>query len=256
MKLRAKIFSGFFILASMLFLAGVWSIDELTSVGTSVQKLIKDNYESINAARVMTEALEREDSAVLLLLSGNWDEGRAIVQSADLAFLEALQVARDNLTEPGEKEYVENIEETYGVYKQLWIRPIVGTKRERSLDWYFNEVHESFLAAKLSVQKLMSLNENAMYQTAIGLKQRAHRAVMPGIVAIIASLVFTLLFIYFVNRYLVSPIIAITKAIQHFLQTGEVFQVDIETDDELQDLASAIRNVLARSTDLAAGGEK
>jgi cytochrome c peroxidase len=63
-------------------LAGAWSIYELKTVGTSVQRLLDDNYKSINAARLMTEALERKDSAILLLLSGNWTEGREIIESA------------------------------------------------------------------------------------------------------------------------------------------------------------------------------
>ena len=66
MGLRAKILSGFLILTTMLFMARIWSIYELTRVGTSVQRLLVENYKSINAAKMMIEALEREDSAVLL----------------------------------------------------------------------------------------------------------------------------------------------------------------------------------------------
>ncbi len=57
--LRAKILSGFLILAMMLFVAGIWSIDELTRVGTSVQKLLVENCKSINAGNMIIEALER-----------------------------------------------------------------------------------------------------------------------------------------------------------------------------------------------------
>ena len=66
MGLREKILSGFLLLTMMLVVAGVWSIHELTAVGTSVQSILNDNYKSINAGKMMIEALEREDSAVLL----------------------------------------------------------------------------------------------------------------------------------------------------------------------------------------------
>ena len=79
------------------------------------------------------------------------------------------------------------------------------------------------------------------------LKNRAHRAVMPGVVAIVAALVFTLVFNYFVNYYLVGPIIRITRGVQAFLDTGETFQAKIETRDELFLLASSLQQLVSRS---------
>ena len=247
MGIRIKILFGFLILASMLFLAGGWSIYELTTIGTSVQRLLDDNYKSINAGRFMTEALEREDSATLLLQSGNRMKGREIIESADLSFQQGFQIAQKNVTISGEKAYVDEVEKTYRVYKDLWIKPIVGTNRERNLDWYFQEMHPAFLDVKLAVERLMALNDQVMYQTASSLKGKAHRAVMPGVVAILTALVFTLVFNYLVNYYLVGPIIRITSGIQQFLKTGEPFQVKIETKDELQHLVTAIHALAARS---------
>ena len=94
MGLRLKILSGFLILTMMLAVAGVWSIYELTTVGTSVQRLLDDNYKSINAGKMMIEALEREDSAVLLLLSGKWNQGRSIIESADEVFQRGFTVSQ------------------------------------------------------------------------------------------------------------------------------------------------------------------
>jgi len=247
MGIRAKILLGFLILATMLFLAGAWSIYELRTVGISVQRLLDDNYKSIQAARLMTEALEREDSATLLLLSGNWEEGRKIIEPADVSFQQAFEIAQKNVTIPGENGYVEEIEKAYGKYKALWIRPIVGTKREKNLSWYFQEVHRSFLEVKMAVERLMALNDRVMYQTATELKNRAHKAVMPGVVAILSALVFAIIFNYFVNYYLVSPILKITGAIQKFLETGIPFEVKIETKDEMQRLATSLQQVMTQS---------
>jgi hypothetical protein len=246
MGIRAKVLSGFLMLACMLFLAGGWSIYELTKIGTSVQRLLDDNYRSINAARIMIEALEREDSAVLLLQSGNWKEGRDIITSADLSFQEGFRIANMNITIPGEKGYLDNIEAAYKDYKNLWIKPIVGTSGEKNLDWYFKEAHPKFLQVKSDVEELMTLNDGVMYQMGSGLKNRANRAVMPGVVAILSALVFSFVFSYFVNYYLVGPIIRITTNIQKFLDHGESFNVEIETGDEMKSLADAIQKLMTR----------
>ena len=246
MGLRMKILSGFLILTMMLVIAGVWSIYELRTVGKSAQALLDDNYKSINAGMMMMEALEREDSAVLLLLSGKWEQGRSIIQSADTSFQKGLQIARNNVTIPAEQDYIHTLDRQYETYKKLWLKPIVGTRYEGNLTWYFEEIHKAFLDLKDTLEKLSMLNHQTMYRTASELKNRAHRSTMPGIVAILSALIFTLIFNYFINFYMVSPIIRITKGIQRVMETGEAFDIDIQTRDELFNLADSIRQLVAR----------
>lgn len=243
MKIRTKILLGFLSLAVMLAVAGAYSIYELTSLSTSVQKLLDDNYKSINAAKHMIEALEREDSGILLLLSGKWKEGRATIVDADKNFEKALGVASGNLTVPGEKGFTDTIRNVYKAYRANWDGPIVGTAYEGNLNWYFEKVHRDFIRVKAAVEDLMTLNDTTMYETASALKGRAHRTVMPGIVAISTAVVFAVIFNFFVNLYVVNPIISMIKSIQSFLQTGEPIKVSIDTKDELHELAMSIANL-------------
>jgi methyl-accepting chemotaxis protein len=237
---------GFLILAIMLLVAGVWSIYELTTAGSSVQKLLNDNYRSINAGKMMIEALEREDSGILLLLSGKWKQGRSIIETGDELFQKGFAIAQSNVTIPGEKASVDEIEAKYKAYKDLWIKPIVDTSKEGNLGWYFQEVHLAFQNVKLSVENLITLNDQIMYRTATDLKNRAHRAIMPGIVAILAALIFTVLFTFLIHYYVVSPIIRMTKGIQRFMETGDLPDIQVETHDELFDLVSSIQRLVGQ----------
>lgn len=246
MGLRMKILSGFLILTTMLAVAGAWSIYELTTVGTSVYRLLDDNYKSINAAKRMIEALEREDSGLLLLLSGNRERGRSILETADKLFEQEFRIVQSNVTIPGEQAHVVSIEATYKSYKDIWTKPIVGTPFEGSLTWYFKTVHGAFLAAKMSVEKLMALNDQTMYQAASNLKNRAHRATMPGIVAILAAIIFTLIFNYFLNYYMVSPIVKITESVEKVIEGRGPLDIRIETKDELSRLVSSIQQLVSR----------
>ncbi len=246
MSLRFKILSGFLILALMLAIAGVWSIYELNSIGTSVQELLDDNYRSIKAAEMMTEALERQDSGILLLLSGKWEEGRNIINSADDLFEKGYQIAENNLTIRGERDFVERIRQQYIIYRNMWKKPIVGTDKEGNLDWYFRNLHAEFLNVKSAVNELKELNEETLYRTASGLKNRANRAVMPGIVAVISALVFSLIFSYFVNQYMVNPINKMAHGIEDFLERDKTFDVTVETKDEISHLSSAIRSLCSK----------
>jgi HAMP domain-containing protein len=246
MGLRWKFLSGFFILSAMLLLAGVWSIHQMRSIGASVQRILDENYRSIEAAKTMMESLEREDSAVLLLLLGKWDEGRALLDSADASFTGSLNFAEANTTIPGEEHHLARIDSSYAAYKDAWIRPIVGTKKEGDLDWYYGEVHPAFLAVKEAVNALLALNDDEMYETASALKDNANRAAMPGIVAVLSGFIFSLIFTYFVQLYVIGPLIRITDGVQNFADRQKPFDVKVETKDELGRLASALQTLCSK----------
>jgi methyl-accepting chemotaxis protein len=243
MKLRMKILSGFLILVVMLAVAGIFSIYELMSIRSSVQSLLDDNYESIVAARKMIEALERQDSGLLLWISGKRPEGRLMIENADKAFLSALDTAKNNCTIPDEQNVVEDIDRKYTDFKALWTLSLEDAAGRYGMDWYFEYSHSSFQDAITTADKLMALNDATMYRTASDLENRMYRIIMPGMVAILAALVFAFVFNYFINHYFVNPIISITKEVQRVLKTRNPSNIEIETDDELKDLASAIHDL-------------
>ncbi len=191
----------------MLLVAVSISIYQFTTLSKSVEALIENNYKTIQACQEMLGALEREDSGILLLLLGKWTEGREMVQSADITFNRSLELARNNVTEEGEDVLIQDLENQYANFKSHWERPIVGTDKEGDLKWYFNTIYESFINTTSAIEKLLILNQESMYASALDLKERAKRALMPGIVAIIAALFFVLMFNVFINAYFIRPIV-------------------------------------------------
>jgi methyl-accepting chemotaxis protein len=244
MKLRVKIFSGFLILTTMLFLAGVISILEFTSISSTVEDLLEDNYKSVNASKEMIEALEREDSGILTLLLGNWSEGKNIIMTADSNFVLAFKNAKNNITIENEDQYIAEIEAKYMIFKNKWEMPIVGTKREGNINWYTTEVLPAFLEVKTAVKALMTLNDRTMFETSTMLRTRAKKSIMPGIVAIVAAIIFSLMFIFFINLYVVTPILKMTRGIRDFLDYNKPFRLEVDTRDEIMELANSINNLI------------
>jgi len=244
MNLRVKILSGFLILAIMLGTAGGISIIEFNKIGRSVEALLDDNYKSITAAKDMIEALEREDSGILLLMSGDWESGRSTLKKADQDFNNALAIAKSNITITGEKECTVAIEQAYDLYQVLWERPIVDTQRQGNLDWYFSRVHPAFLKVKTAANELMTLNDKTMYLTATELKNRAGRAIMPGIVAIVSALIFTIIFNFFINLYVIRPIKQLTGVIRGYMKNGDAIKFHVDGRDEIYKLTETIQELI------------
>jgi lipopolysaccharide export LptBFGC system permease protein LptF len=197
----------------MLAVAGAISIIEFRWLTNYVESLIQDNYKSIEASKSMLEALEREDSGILLLMLGEWQEGSKIIQAADSSFMEALKIAENNLTEENEDKYINKIKENYTQFKENWQRPIAETDKQGNLLWYKNESHKLFANTKNAVTEIMNLNQKSMYKEASELKEKSKRAIMHGIVSILAALIFSLLLNFFITRYFVRPISQLNNAI-------------------------------------------
>lgn len=230
-------------MALMLSVAGVWSIFEFSSIGSRVTSLLDENYQSISYSNAMVEALEREDSGTLLLLMGHWEDGRKTLADADSIFRANLNLAYSNVTILGEEEILDTIKNQYFTYKKIWERPIVGTDKQGQLAWYYQNIHPEFLTVKSTIQKLAEINVQTMYETSSDLKDKANRAVMPGIIAIISALIFTLIFNFLVDRFMVSPIIKMTDRVKLFKQKRVPFDVSIDTKDEIRDLQESIRDL-------------
>lgn len=246
MKIKIKILSGFLLVIAMLFIAGYMSIFEFIRLGRSVSSLIEDNYKTIEAAKTMLEALEREDSGVLLLLSGQWKEGRTILKSADSLYYSSFNIAKSNITEKDEDEYVERINLSYLKFKEKWEPPIVGTRKESNIDWYFTELHPIFLTVKSDIKALMTLNQDSMHNEASELSEKAHRAIMPGIVAIVASLIFLVIFNFFISKFYIKPIGNLILSLKNYSSQTQKFTAGITTNDEFNELENEIQNLINR----------
>lgn len=245
-KFNLKILAGFGLLILILSVAGIISYRELYRLETSVNTLLNNNYKSIEAAKSMVEALEREDSGILMILLGQLERGSGIVYSADSTFLTALATASGNITEPGEEEIIDKITDDYLQLKIKWESLLENEIREAGIDWYNNFLHQDFLTIKQSANTLMDKNQERMYDGAKLLKDKARRAIMPGIMAIIASVIFSLLFNFFITVYFTSPLNKIIHAVSQIQPKDRKIGTTVKTNDELKTLEKELNNMIER----------
>lgn len=246
MGIRSKIMYGFLTLAAMLFLAGIISIIEFRNMGQSVEKLLDENYTSIASSQQMTGSIEKCNSGALLMLMGKEDEARYAIYQADSVFESNLKLAKSHINLPGEDSLLNSIDSLYISYrKQLFLSNVSNDKDK--LEWFVTNINKSFNTLAQEIETLREMNSESIYKTTSLLKNKAKRAVMPGIVAIIAALVFSLVFNYFINFYFISPIMKISKGVNDYSAYGIPFKINIETNDELLDLKNSVENMVNKS---------
>jgi methyl-accepting chemotaxis protein len=244
--LKYKILTGFLLILMLLVLVGAYSIYEFKQLSNNVNSILEDNYKSIKAAKTLSEALEREDSGILLILLGKTKEGWEIIESADSAFQTALIIVKMNLTEPNENDYVENIKKAYVIYKESWYPNFSDTAFKSEPNYYMDSIQNHFLILKNNINALTELNQNSLYNEASLLKEKSKRAIMPGIVAIISAIIFLILLNFFINQYFIKPIKQITIAIQNHYPSSVTFNSNVKSKDEIKEIEKAVQSLIER----------
>jgi len=240
-KIRYKIITGFVILGIMLVISGLISIYELTKLGNQVNRLLMDNYRSIDFSKQMNYSLSLQEKAMLLSIQGERDKADSLFSNAVSTFNDYLLKASNNLTIPGEAGTVDSIAIAYSRFKSTAGKFINGISP--SLDQYLNEVNPALQDVRRGVEELLTLNQQNLNQTVAFLEKSPYRTIMPGLIIIITSVIFSIVFTYMISYYLLRPISRITKGIQNFTRYHHPYEVTIETRDEIYELNESVKDL-------------
>jgi HAMP domain-containing protein len=245
-RIKLKILAGFMLLIALLMVAGAVSVVEFVKLSSSVNALIEDNYKTIEASKKLLESLERKDSGVLLMLLGERDEGRMIIDSANANFEFAYEIVKNNITETNEEDYIAKIDSLSATFNANVSEVLNNNIAIGDMVWYQRELYQSFSQVKHAVDDLMMLNQSSMYEEATMLKNKSHRAVMPGIVAIVGALVFSLILSFFISKYFVAPLSNLAEAIRSFHPRENYLKSSIKSEDEIKRIEDEVNALIVR----------
>lgn len=246
-SLKIKIFLSFLLLILMLVVAGVMSILELRKMGDSVETVMKNNYQSIEAAKAMLDAVEREDSGVLLWMVDDSTKGRQIIEQANSVMQKAMQDALLNLSETNEDEYVKKIESRYSTFHAT-VQKIISSRDnpEEDKKTYSEELEALFMDTKSAINNLMVLNQDQMYAQSAIMKENSQRSMMPGIISVVAAVVFAVLLNFFISFFFINPIHKLIEEVKSFYPEKGKIEAKIISKDEIKELENEINNLIRR----------
>lgn len=246
MGIKTKIFAGFIIVGTLLFLSGIIAIYELTSIENSMQGLLKDNLKSIEVSKQMLKASHQINQGVLKAINGQGEDASRLIVSGERYFKSSYTVALNNITVKGEDRLVRSIDSCYRSFRVLADSATLSTA-PRTPEWYFGQfvvVHDSLNEA---IDELISINQKSLYENAKMMEVGANRAIMPGLIAIGVGIIFIVLFNYFVNLYFIQPIVKITQGVENYVKHSIPFKVKVDTQDEVGLLRSSIEKLIAQN---------
>jgi NtrC-family two-component system sensor histidine kinase KinB len=245
-SLRSRILAGYALILLLLLFILLFSLINLQRLGKASASILQENYKSIIAAEFMTGAIERQDSALLLILLGYVEEGAAQFRQNTAEFLQWLGRAKDNVTIAGEGELVAGIESSYLEYLRVSESLLAGTVQARGQagHYYHETALPLFVRIRSACQELRELNQGTMYESSDRARQVAGRTTVSLLGIGAAVLLFGLLFSFFLSNLIVRPLARVIDGMRAIEKGDFDVQLYSASRDELGRLANDFNNMV------------
>ena len=238
MKLKNKILLGYGLSLALILAVGGWGITNLRRLGRASEAILKENYNSILAAENTIDALERQDSAILLFLLENRVRGSQQFQNNQIEFLKWLGRAEGNITIPGEAEIVASIESAYQDYLSAFAQ--IQQQDNVTTEDYYQTIVPIFGQIRNRSERLRNINQSAMEAASANAQQVAGRAILSMEIAGITAAAMGLGFSLLLTRRIVKPLTEMTTATGKIAQGEYDIALQVKSEDELGILAREI----------------
>lgn len=242
MSLRAKILIGFSSILALVILIWVWAILHLYWLGHASDAILRENYRSILAAENMIDAIERQDSATLLMLLEQENTASTQFRIYELEFVQWLRRAKDNITIEGEAEILATIQASYVDYLTAvaQLRVLQATDAEAALAHYHETVAPLFQQARNESIHLRDLNQETMTAASNQARVLATRAIWSTVGVGLAAALAGLAFSFWLSRLIAQPLQAMSAAADRIAEGNYDVQLPTDSGDELGHLADKI----------------
>lgn len=247
--LKGKISVLYLSLVVLIAIVGTTASLNLFNLSRSIDGLMIANYKSINSATKMMEAIERQDSAVLIYINVDTQKGKNLFTNNNEEFLKWYNVNFNNVTEKGENKIVDTIRVSYTKYVSLFldlqeIRSQQGSTKAN--EFYDTRMMPDFIDIKRELIQLSLLNEKAMFRSKDLATENARNSMYLvlgiSIFAIIGGFAVSR---FFTNRFLM-PITLLTQTMK-LIKAGDLNQqANINTKDEIGELSVEFNNMTKR----------
>ncbi len=245
--LRQKMSLGFGGMLAILVIIGVQSVRHFSSLGASIDVILRENYRSVIACQQMKEALERMDSGLLFVLLGERAKGDALIVANKTSFRAALQVELDTITLPGEGEKAALIRDSFGRFESALagvVDPALSAAARKSA--YFDRVFPMFERIKNGADEILQMNQKNMSDANDQARRSAAAARKQMFALLLAGTILASAFLLLTGRWILRPIQRLIGSAEEIRRGNLDLVVATGSQDEIGRLSEAF-NAMAAS---------
>ncbi len=227
----------------ILLVVGLISIRTITESSKALERIFRENYNSVAAGLAMKQAIEQIDRDAEAYV---WENGveKTEVDAAVLEFSRNLKFQQGNVTLPGEQELTDKLTESWKTYSgelETFLQmPEIGSARR---DFYLTRLLPHSDAVLDAAQQIININLNNMISTDGQVRQQAAETNRNVIGLVVAGTILALIFVVIIGPSILRPISNLTRSVKEIQQGNLDLLVKARSGDEIGQLASAFNEM-------------
>lgn len=248
--IRQKLSLGFGGLLFIIIVIGIQSITQLTTLGHSIDVILRENYRSVIACQQMKESLERMDSGTVLILLGDTDQGRKLIADSQPVFEKALHSELNNITLPGEQEQALHIGNLFTHYQDT-LRGLQDTPLsvEKRREEYFTRLLPLFQEIKATADQILNMNQQNMSDANDRARATAAAAKHRMYLLLLCGAVVAVMFVILTERWILRPISRLIRSTDEIRRGNLDLVVQSDSRDEIGRLSDAFNDMASSLRD-------
>jgi len=237
---------GFIVIGVVLFFSGIISIFEFSRMNNYVSELVSDNLRSIDAARNLRTITEQYNMQMMFGI-GEQDQEQGIAKAINGDNIDIpFQNLADTFISPDERNAVDSVRYAYTAYMQIANEAEEIWQEEYTVrrEWFFERLQPVYMKLSDYIQQLTFVSQDALIENSQTLEESFYRSLMPAVISVIMGILLVLLFNYFLNAYMINPILKITKGIKMYMTLGKNYDFKVDSDDEINELNNSVKDII------------
>lgn len=244
---------GSTVIGLILLLSCVISFVEFERLSTYVASVLADNIACVNTSRNLMNISEEYNTYILEQIGNDDSMGEIPQLDKNEDFVESFTNLKNHFTIKEEKLMADSVLYAYVAYMhvvnevpEIWL----GGYNQRR-EWYFDRLQGVYGKLKNYIQKLTLISQNALAENYYSLNDRFYRSITPIIVAACVGIILVILFNYFINIYLIVPVIKINKGLKSYREYNKGYDVRFDYGkDQMQELNGNIKEIIEENRSL------
>jgi two-component system, NtrC family, sensor histidine kinase KinB len=237
-----------FILAGILLVmttvvSGIWSAWTFAHLSEVAGSTIQKSQLTTDLSAVLSDALEREDDALLLAMSGDRAQAQKKLAAERMRFAQSYDRLKQSLDEPGEVQAASQLAKHAAQYRAAGDALLSTVAQQDAFRWYYENVNPALRQAVAACAEIRESNFRAMQLAGIRARDDARGATILVITISAAALLISTLVAVLLARSVLTPIQELDRSVEA-LRLGDFDRrVEVTSRDELGHLAEGFNRM-------------
>ena len=243
MGIKRRVLLGCIALCLILFTSSLISFFEFGTMNNYVTDVVADNLRSINYTRELLAAAESHNLKLMYEIDGSYED---LGNVSDTELIAAFSDIRSSFKTDAENAAADSVVFAYAAYMQVareaqnvWLADPVERR-----DWFFNRLQPVYSKLCDYIQQLTFTCQDTLIANSHTMQERFQRSIMPPLISLLMGLLLVVLFDYYLNYYLINPLLKVTRGIQGHRRFNKPYNVTLDTVDEISELNENVKDII------------